>query len=70
MARKARSTKEETLEDPPTSIEPYKVLGIDKSATPDQVKSAYRKAALKHHPDKASPELREEANKNSSRRLH
>ena len=63
MARKSRSKKEETLEDPPTSIEPYKVLAIDKSATADQVKSAYRKAALKHHPDKASPELREVANK-------
>ena len=63
MARKPKSKKEETLEDAPTSIEPYKVLGIEKSATPDDVKSAYRKAALKHHPDKASPELREEANK-------
>lgn len=63
MARKPKSSKEETLEDPPTSIEPYEVLDIDKSATADQVKSAYRKAALKHHPDKASPELRGEANK-------
>ncbi len=62
MARKSKS-KEETLEEPPTSIEPYQVLDIEKSATADQVKSAYRKAALKHHPDKASPELRDEANK-------
>jgi DnaJ family protein C protein 9 len=36
-------------EEPPT-IEPYKILGIEKSATADQVKAAYRKAALKHHP--------------------
>ena len=62
MARKPKSKKEETLEVPPTSIEPYGVLDIEKSATADQVKSAYRKAALKHHPDKISPELRDEAN--------
>ena len=30
----------------------YEVLGINKSATPDQIKSAYRKLAVKHHPDK------------------
>jgi len=40
-------------EEPPT-IEPYKVLGIEKSATADEVKAAYRKAALKHHPGKYS----------------
>jgi DnaJ family protein C protein 9 len=36
-------------EEPP-SIEPYAILGIEKTATADEVKSAYRKAALKHHP--------------------
>lgn len=36
-------------ESPPT-IEPYTILGIDKNATDDEVKSAYRKTALKHHP--------------------
>jgi preprotein translocase subunit Sec63 len=36
-------------EEPPT-IEPYKILGIEKSASADEVKAAYRKAALKHHP--------------------
>ncbi|MET7000022.1 J domain-containing protein [Chitinophaga defluvii] len=30
----------------------YKILGIDKSATADQVKKAYRKLAVKYHPDK------------------
>ena len=35
--------------EPPT-IDPYEVLGLDRSATADQVKSAYRKAALKSHP--------------------
>ena len=30
----------------------YDVLGVKKSSTPDQIKSAYRKLAVKYHPDK------------------
>ena len=30
----------------------YDVLGVNKDSTPDQIKSAYRKQAVKHHPDK------------------
>ncbi|RYE26334.1 MAG: J domain-containing protein [Sphingobacteriales bacterium] len=32
-------------------IDYYKVLGLDKNATTDDVKKAYRKLARKHHPD-------------------
>ncbi|GAB7350323.1 hypothetical protein MBLNU459_g0956t1 [Dothideomycetes sp. NU459] len=53
-------TEDLEVDEPPT-VEPYEVLGIDKSATADQVKSAYRKAALKWHPDKAKPEDKEKA---------
>ena len=30
----------------------YDVLGINKNSTPDQIKSAYRKLAVKFHPYK------------------
>jgi molecular chaperone DnaJ len=30
----------------------YKTLGVDKSATADEIKKAFRKTAHKHHPDK------------------
>ncbi|TVY93254.1 DnaJ protein-like protein [Lachnellula willkommii] len=39
----------------------YEVLGISKSATKSEVKKAYHKAALQHHPDKVAEDQREES---------
>src|SRR5213592_1217068 len=32
-------------------VDYYKILGLDKNATAEDIKKAYRKLARKHHPD-------------------
>ncbi|KAF1923168.1 DnaJ-domain-containing protein [Didymella exigua CBS 183.55] len=72
MARKQRKDYEKSSsddedigdeEDGPPTINPYEVLGLDREATADDVKKAYRKMALKHHPDKAAEGEKQTANK-------
>jgi DnaJ like chaperone protein len=38
----------------PGESDPYKILGIERNATPEEVKQAYRQLANKYHPDKVA----------------
>ena len=40
----------------------YEVLGVEKTSTTDQIKKAYKKLAIKWHPDK-NPNNKDEAKK-------
>ncbi|KAF4965127.1 hypothetical protein FSARC_7044 [Fusarium sarcochroum] len=52
---------EDVLESEPPTIDPYEVLELERTATADKIKQAYRKAALKNHPDKVPQDQKEAA---------
>jgi len=61
MPSKSKSSKKssskqpdptEDLSAPPTEINPYTVLSVPTTATPNEIRTAYRKLALQWHPDK------------------
>ncbi|KAL9948359.1 hypothetical protein ACHAQF_000907 [Verticillium nonalfalfae] len=56
------SSSDDLIDGEPPVIDPYETLGLEREATADQVKSAYRKAALKNHPDKVPEDKKSEAN--------
>ena len=49
-----------------TEFDYYEFLGVARDASGDQIKSAYRKAALKWHPDR-NPDNKQEAEENFRR---
>ncbi|MBR4505417.1 MAG: TerB family tellurite resistance protein [Bacteroidales bacterium] len=50
------------------SKDPYKVLGIESTATDDEVKKAYRKMAMKYHPDRVAG-MSEEMQRNAAEQM-
>ena len=48
--------------------DPYKVLGIDSTATDDEVKKAYRRMAMKYHPDRVA-DMAEEIQRNAAEQM-
>lgn len=50
-----RENESRSFEDEATTLkDPYSVLGIDKGASQEEIKMAYRQLANRYHPDKVS----------------
>jgi molecular chaperone DnaJ len=44
-----------------TSRDYYEILGVNKAASVDEIKSAYRNLVMRYHPDRVAPEKKKEA---------
>ncbi|KAJ5354176.1 Heat shock protein DnaJ [Penicillium brevicompactum] len=58
----AKDTTDLEAEMPSVEEDLYKLLGIESDATPEAIKTAYKKSALRNHPDKVGEDAREAAN--------
>ncbi|KAJ5173399.1 hypothetical protein N7492_005992 [Penicillium capsulatum] len=61
MAKKDKSPDIANEQPPSAQDDLYKILGLESNATPEAIKSAYKKNALRNHPDKVSEDARDEA---------
>jgi DnaJ like chaperone protein len=67
-SQRHRSGKDDQFVSDSAESDPYQVLGIERNATPEQVKQAYRQLANKYHPDKVT-HLGDEFRKLAERRF-
>ncbi|KAF6143255.1 hypothetical protein GIB67_039038 [Kingdonia uniflora] len=52
MSTKSEKKSEAAAKQQPQRKDPYEVLGVSRNSTDQDIKSAYRRMALKYHPDK------------------
>lgn len=67
-SQRHRSGQDDQFVSDSAESDPYQVLGIERNATPEQVKQAYRQLANKYHPDKVT-HLGDEFRKLAERRF-